>query len=670
MAAKDAKQRAEKIRAALREANYRYHVLDQPTISDEAYDKLFRELLTLEEANPALRDPHSPTQKVGATILDKFKKYKHHEPMLSLQNVYATEEMAEFFERWQASVGDKFDVVADLKLDGLAMELVYEKGRLKVAATRGDGTTGEDVTENVRTIRSIPLVLRGEHPDIVEIRGEVMLLKEDFIALNKERLEAGEATFANPRNAAAGSIRQLDPRIAAKRKLDFFSYGAGRMGDASLESLWDMMEQFRKWGLRTSPVAKRVKSFDEIEAFHSKIEKEREALPYEIDGIVLKVNSFKHQREMGFVARSPRWAVAYKFRAQEGITRLLDVAFQVGRTGAITPVAVLEPVQVGGVEVSSATLHNADQIETLGVRIGDKVVVKRAGDVIPNIQSVLTEARTGKEKPVRFPTKCPSCEGQVVRTEGEVAYRCVNVACPAKMAEAVKHFASKRAMNIEGLGDKWVDVFASAGLVTRISDLYKLTTKSLREIDRQGERSSEKLIQAIEESKTRPLARFLFGLGMRFVGERTADLLATHFGTLDSFMEATEEDLLNVEEVGEKVAASIAEFLGDKKNIQEIERMKKLGVLPEAAREDSSGPKTVLGKTFVITGELQGLSRRDAENLIRSHGGKVTGSVSKNTDFVVVGESPGSKLKKAEELGVALLDKSKLLNVLKKGAAS
>ncbi len=667
MADKKTKQRVEELREKIREHSHKYYVLDQPSISDAAYDKLFKELEQLEADNPDLRDAHSPTQKVGGAALDKFEKYRHREPMLSLQNVYSEEEMQDFYDRWTKTVGDDFDVVADPKLDGLAMELVYEDGRLVMAATRGDGVTGEDVTENVKTIRSVPLILRGKHPSLLEVRGEVIFLKEHFLALNEERLKAGEPTFANPRNAAAGTIRQLDPKITASRKLDFFSYGVGRLEGVKIESHWDLLQAFHNWGLRTSDIVKRVKSMAELQKFYEKVDETRAKLPYEIDGIVLKVNSFLHQRELGFVARSPRWGVAYKFKAQEEVTTLKDVAFQVGRTGVITPVAILEPVQVGGVEVSNATLHNADQIEKLGLKIGDKVVIKRAGDVIPNIQSVLTESRTGKERPIQFPKKCPACGGHVARAEGEVAFRCTNVACPAQMAEKVKHFASKRAMNIEGLGDKWVDQFAEKGLVTRISDLYTLTVEDLRKLERQGERSSEKLIASIDASRTRPLARFLFGLGIRFVGERTGDLLATHFGSLDNFLKASSEDLLNVEEVGEKVAASISEFLADPKNIEEIKRLKKAGVKPEEAPKETSGPKTVAGKVFVITGELEGMSRRDAETLIRTHGGKVTSSVSKNTDFVVVGESPGSKLAKAQELGISLLDKEALLSTLKSG---
>lgn len=658
------KARAEKLRHTLREHDYRYYVLDQPTVSDEAYDKLFRELVKIEEEHPELRDPLSPTQKVGGAPLDKFKKYQHREPMLSLQNVYSPDEMFEFYGRWAKIADGPFEVVGDPKFDGLAVELVYEDGRLVMAATRGDGVTGEDVTENVKTIRSVPLTLRGDHPDLLEVRGEILLLKSEFQKINAERAKNEEPLFANPRNAAAGTIRQLDPKITAARKLDLYCHSFGRIGANSARTHQQLLTLFGEWGLKVA-LGRLCRSLDDIQAYFADMERGREKLPYEVDGIVLKVNDFRLQRELGFVARSPRWGVAYKFRAQEGITRLVDVAFQVGRTGAITPVAVLEAVQVGGVEVTSATLHNADQIEALGLKLGDKVVVKRAGDVIPNIQSVIESERTGKEKPIHFPKKCPSCGGHVVRAEGEVAYRCVNVACPAQMAERVKHFASKRAMNIEGLGDKWVEQFAEKGLVKRLSDVYKLTASQLRELDRQGDRSSEKLIASIERSKRRPLARFLFGLGIRFVGERTAELLATHFGALDAFLKTDGERLTHVEEVGEKVAASIVEFLADPKNLEEIARLRKLGVEPEAAAQDAGSPKPLAGKTFVITGELEGLSRRDTETLIRSHGGKVTGSVSKNTDYLVVGESPGSKLKKAQKLEVPQLDKASLMALLK-----
>lgn len=653
------KDKVKKLRAELEEHSYRYHVLDKPTISDEAYDKLFDELLGLEEKHPDLKDPNSPTQKVGGEILEKFSKYKHGTPMLGLQNVYNEEECADFFRRWKDTIGKPFSVVAEVKFDGLAIELVYEKGLLKVAATRGDGETGEDVTENVKTIRSVPLRLRGDVPRLLEIRGEIILFKEDFKKLNEQRILEGEPTFANPRNAAAGSIRQLDPKIAAKRRLEFFCHSAGRIEGFKVDSQTLLMKYCQAWGLKTNPLSAELRSMEEIQNFFERMNQERNDLPYEIDGVVLKVNDFQHREELGLVARSPRWACAYKFKAQEGNTKLLDVIFQVGRTGAITPVAVLEPVWVGGVEVKRASLHNQDQIEILDARIGDTVVVKRAGDVIPDVQSVLTEKRTGKEKKIVFPKLCPECKGEIVRAEGEAAYRCTNIACPGKIVEAIRHFAAKRAMNIEGLGEKWVDLFYQAGLLKHFSSIYELTKKDLLTIERQGERSSDKLLEAIENSKTRPLDKFIFALGIRFVGERTAELLATHFGTLEKFLEATEEELVNVEEVGEKVASAITEFLGDKHNIEEIKRLLKRGVKPTPFVTERKG-NALDGMTFVITGTLPSLSRDEASDLIRSHGGKVTNSVSKNTNYLVAGEAAGSKLDKAEKLKVPILDEGQL----------
>lgn len=661
----DVQKKIEKLREEISEASYRYYVLDKPTISDEKYDKLFNELLALEEANPKLRSPYSPTQKIGGAALSKFQKYKHREMMLGLQNCYNEEEFGEYFARWKKDLGDDFRLVGEPKFDGLAIELVYEKGLLVVAATRGDGETGEDVTSNVKTIRSVPLKLRGDHPTLLEVRGEVILQKDDFKRLNEERAKAGEPLFANPRNAAAGSIRQLDPNIAAKRKLDFFGHGVGRVQGASIDGQVDMMKSLGAWGLRVNPMVRVLKKQAEVEAFYREIEEERDRLPYEIDGIVLKIDSFRHQRELGTVARSPRWAVAYKFRAQEGNTKLLDVQFQVGRTGAITPVAILEPVPIGGVMVSRASLHNEDQIAQLDIRIGDTVVVKRAGDVIPDVQSVVTDLRKGKEKKIKFPTHCPSCGGPVSRMDGEAAHRCTNRACPAQMAESLKHFVSKRAMNIEGLGDKWIDQFLEKRLIKHFSNLYDLTVDDLLSLDRQGKKSAEKLIAAIEKSKQVTLDRFIYGLGIRFVGERTAELLATHFGSLDRFLKATEEELLHVEEVGGTVAAAIREFLADKRNIDEVKRLLEKGVAPTSAALGEGATQNLKGMTFVITGTLPTLSREDAENLIRQHGGKVTSSVSKNTSYLVLGDAPGSKLKKAQDLGVRQIGEEELRALLK-----
>jgi DNA ligase (NAD+) len=661
----NAKSQIERLRKEIEDHSYRYYVLDQPDIADEQYDKLFAELVALEKQHPEYDSPTSPTKKVGGPPLDKFKKYKHREMMLSLQNVYNEEEAGDFFTRWEEALGTDFAVVAEPKFDGLAVELVYEEGKLVMAATRGDGETGEDVTENVRTIRSVPLRLRNNAPKLLEVRGEVILLKEDFKKLNQERAKEGEPLFANPRNAAAGSIRQLDPGIAARRRLDLFCHGIGQYQGPPQKSHWEMLEQFGNWGLKVTPLKSRLHGLKEIQKYYEKIERERESLPYEIDGVVLKVDAFAHQRELGFVARSPRWGVAYKFKAQEGNTRLSDVIFQVGRTGAITPVAVLEPVWVGGVEVKRASLHNEDQIAAIDVRIGDCVVVKRAGDVIPDVQSVLLHKRTGKEKKIVFPTKCPACGGKIHRNEEEAAYRCTNISCPARIAESLKHFASKRAMNIEGLGDKWIEILLKNEMLTHFSSIYDLTTEDLRKLDRQGERSAQKLIDAIERSKHSTLDRFIFALGIRFVGERTGELLAQHFGTLGKFLAAGPEDLVQVEEVGEKVAASISEFLSDKRNLREIELLLKKGVNPKGPERKNTGSSVLGGKTFVITGTLPSLSRDEATDLIKIHGGKITGSVSKKTDYVVVGEDAGSKLTKARELGITTLDEEALLKLIK-----
>lgn len=657
------KSRIEQLREQISEANYKYYVLDQPTISDEKYDALLRELLELEKKHPEFDDPSSPSHKVGGTPLEKFSKYRHRQPMLSLQNIYSEEELNDFYERWAGVIGNRFTVVGEPKFDGLAIELVYEDGVLTIASTRGDGETGENVTNNVKTIRSVPLKLRGHYPSLLEVRGEIIILKEDFEKINRERAKQQEPLFANPRNAAAGSIRQLDPNVTAKRHLDLFCHSVGAVEGMLFHTHWELIQMFSKWGLRTHSLKRELKSLPEIQDFFTEVEEQRDSLPYEIDGIVLKINELKNQRELGFVARSPRWAVAYKFKAQEGITKLNDVHFQVGRTGVITPVAVLEPVWIGGVEVKSATLHNEDQIKALGIKIHDTIVVKRAGDVIPNVQSVITTKRTGREKPIHFPIKCPSCGDKVITNEEEVAHRCINVACPARLAETLKHFASKRAMNIEGLGDKWVDILLEKKLIHHFSSLYDLTPETLQTLERQGERSAQKLVDAIQKTKTNTLDRFIFALGIRFVGERTAELLALHFGTLEKFMSATADDLLKVEEVGEKVASAIVQFLNDKKNKNEISRLLEKGVRPKSVK--SHGGTSLQGLTFVITGTLPSLSREEAANLIRTHGGKVTGSISKNTDYLVVGEEAGSKLTKARELGVKELSEAQLKSLIR-----
>lgn len=665
MVSSSIKQRVDHLRKEIEEHNYHYYVLDAPVISDEAYDKLFQELLKLESDYPELKNPLSPTQKVGGSVIDKFSKYKHSQLMLSLQNIYNAEESATFYKRWEDALGKTFSLLAEPKFDGLAIELIYKNGALEVAATRGDGETGEDVTENVKTIRSIPLHLRSPFPSLLEVRGEIILLKEDFEKLNQERAKSGEPLFANPRNAAAGSIRQLDPKIAAKRKLDFFPHGVASVKGLKAKTQLELLDSFRAWGLKTHTLYKELSSLVAVEKFYRQVENERDSLPYEIDGIVLKLNAFKDQEELGFVARSPRWAVAYKFKAQEGVTRLNDVLFQVGRTGVITPVAVLEPVWVGGVEVKRAGLHNEDQIRALGLKIGDTVVVKRAGDVIPDVVSVIEKKRTGREKAIVFPKKCPTCSSQIHRIEGEAAHRCPNIACPARLAEGLKHFCSKRAMNIEGLGDKWIDLLLENKLIHHFSTLYDLDKDALMTLERQGDRSAQKIVAAIQKSKDTTLDRFIFALGIPLVGERTAELLAIHFGSLERFMEASDEDFAQVEEVGPTVTQKIREFLDEPKNRNEIERLLKKGVEPKWETTKAGKEGNLKGMTFVITGTLPSLSRDEASQLIRQNGGKVTNSVSQKTDYVVVGEEAGSKLDKAQALGIRLLDEAGLRKLIK-----
>ncbi len=655
----------ENLRAEIRELDFRYYVLDSPLVSDAEYDRLFSQLLKLEAAHPELVDPASPSQKIGGEPLQAFKKHRHPEPMLGLANVYSPSEMQATFARWQEGIGQDFTVVAEPKFDGLAMELHYEGGILRTAATRGDGETGEDVTENVRTIRSVPLKLRGQAsviPDVLYVRGEVILMKDDFQKINAERARNGEPLFANPRNAAAGSIRQLDPKIAARRRLDLFCHGVSSTQRLGIDSQRDLLEQLTEWGLPTSPLHEIVDSLEQIELYYRSLESRRQSLAYEIDGIVLKINQFKHQRELGTIARSPRWAVAFKFKAMEAHTRLLSVTFQVGRTGAITPVAELEPVEIGGVFVKRAALHNEDQIRQLDLRVGDTVVVKRAGDVIPDIESVITQKRKGTEVPIVFPKKCPACNGPIFREEDEAAHRCQNAVCPARLAEGLSHFASKRAMNIEGLGDKWIAALMEAGIVSRFSDLYLLKASDLLKLERQGERSSEKLICAIDKSREGTLDRLIFALGIRLVGERTAELLASHLGSLDKLIQAGVEDLMRVDEVGPTVAQSIVHFLSDEKNRREIKLLQKEIRLAKSVQ--AAGGRQLEGLVFVVTGTLPTLSRPDCEALIRSHGGKVSAAVSKKTSYLVVGTDAGSKLEKARELGTQEISETKLRKLM------
>lgn len=656
-AVEDVTREIERLREEINYHNYRYYVLDDPIISDAEYDRLFRRLEELEAAHPELKTPDSPTQRVGAAPLEKFETVRHSVPMLSLANVASREEMQEFEERIRRFVKvDKIEYVGEPKVDGVAVELVYENGSLVEASTRGDGMVGENITQNVRTVRSVPLKLRREErpvPARLEVRGEVYLPKAAFRTLNREREEQGLAPFANPRNAAAGSLKQLDPRVTASRPLDLFCHGVGRIEGAEFATHWELIGAFADWGLKPVPMSQVLPDLEAVFAFYDRLAAQRNDLPYEIDGLVIKVNSLALQRRLGEVSRSPRWAVAYKFKAQQATTRVRDITVHVGRTGTLTPVAQLEPVALGGVTVKSASLHNQDEIDRKDVRIGDAVLVERAGDVIPYVVKVVTERRTGAERRFRMPAHCPACTGAVVREEGEAAHRCINRSCPAQLKESIRFFGARGALDIEGLGEKLVEQLVDRGLVRDLADLYHLRRDELSALERMGEKSAQNLLDALERSKATTLPRFLVGLGIRYVGEATAKALAEHFGELEPIMTASKEELEQVRDVGPEVAASIQAFFAEPRNRELVRRLREAGVhWPRAKRTEGK----LAGKTFVLTGALETMTRAEAQRLIEERGGKVSGSVSRQTDYVVVGESPGSKLARAQQLGVAILD--------------
>jgi len=668
------RKKIDSLRDEIRYHNYRYHTLDDIEIPDAEYDRLLRELQRLEASHPELVTPDSPTQRVGAEPSDALKTVEHRLPMLSLDNVFAGQELREFHKR----VADKLEFedgaedlqyAAEPKLDGAAISLLYEDGVLVRAATRGDGTTGEDITHNARTIESIPLRLLGEgFPKILEVRGEVFMPRAGFEAYNKKARAAGEKTFVNPRNAAAGSLRQLDPKLTAERPLDMYVYSVGLVeGGALPDHHSEIIEKLQSWGLKTCPESRVVAGVEGCLEYYDAIGSKRDALGYDIDGVVYKVDSLAMQRELGFVARAPRWAVAHKFPAQEELTKVIDVEFQVGRTGAITPVARLEPVFVGGVTVSNATLHNIDELNRKDVRVGDTAIVRRAGDVIPEVVSVIKSRRPKKTVRVKLPKRCPVCDSDVKREEGEAVARCTGgLYCKAQRAEALKHFVSRRAMDIEGLGAKLIEQFVDEDRIKNPSDIYRLTKTELAERERMGEKSAENLVNAIDASKSTTLPRFLYGLGIREVGEATAQNLASYFGSLPAIIEAKTEDLVKAPDVGPIVAKRIRDFLDEEHNIGVIRQLQDLGVQwpdtdPIQVAED--GP--LAGKTFVITGSLPGLTRDDAKALIQKEGGKVTGSVSKKTDYLLAGEKAGSKLTKAKSLEIEVLDLDGLRVLLK-----
>jgi DNA ligase (NAD+) len=657
--------RADHLRKEIERHNRLYHTLDKPEISDFDYDQLFSELLALEAAHPELRSPDSPTLRVGDRPLAGFTKADHRQPMLSLQNSYSPEEILEFDERVKKVLGRSGDIAyhCEPKFDGLAIELVYESGLFVRALTRGDGQTGEVVTSNIKTIRSIPMKLATSAP-ILEVRGEVLIFKRDFLDLNELQMELGEDTFANPRNAAAGSIRQLDPKVTASRPLRMICYAPGAVTGLEFKTQTEFIEKMGALGLPISEHYKICPSATAAVEFYHEILSRRRDLPFEIDGIVVKVNSLALQAELGQVARSPRWATAAKFKPEQAETVVEDIVVQVGRTGALTPVAIMRPVHVGGVTVTNATLHNESELQRKDVRIGDSVWVQRAGDVIPEVVGVLLEKRPKGSLPFSLPKNCPACQEEAVRPEGEVVLRCVNPSCPAVLKESLKHFVSRRAMNIDKVGDKIVDLLVDAGLVKSFADFYKLTIDDILSLPRQGDKSAANIIESIEKSKDSTLARVLYALGIRFVGEQTGKVLAQKLGSMEALLAASQEQLLEVEGVGEKVAASLFTALHRPAIRREIERLLKLGVTLAAKKPDAT--TTALGGlNIVITGTLP-VGRDEAKDLIESQGGKSGSSVSAKTDYLLAGEDAGSKMKKAQELGIPILTWDELLALIQK----
>jgi DNA ligase (NAD+) len=656
----EAERQIEQLRQQLHYHNYRYHVLDDPQITDAEYDRLMRRLQELEAAFPDLITPDSPTQRVGATPLGEFGTVLHSLPMLSLDNAFSADEVRDFDARLKRYLGqsDPIEYVAEPKIDGLAVELVYEDGQFVQGSTRGDGVRGEDITQNLRTIKTIPLRLiaaaRAPMPRRLEVRGEVYMTKRDFQRLNARREDEGEPTFANPRNASAGSLRQLDPRVTAARPLAIFCYGLGRVEGVSFQTHWDVLQTLSRWGFKINPHCETCQGIEAALAYYERLRQQREELPYEIDGVVFKVNSVALQEALGRRSRSPRWAVAYKFAPKQAVTRVKEITVQVGRTGALTPVALLEPVQVAGVEVSRASLHNPDEVARKDVRAGDWVVVQRAGDVIPEIVEVLKERRTGEEKPFEMPTRCPICGSAVVRLEDEVVPRCVGLSCAAKLKESIVHFASKRGMDIEGLGDKTVDQLVERGLVKDIGDLYFLTKDDLLKLDRLADKSASNLIAAIERSKQTTLPRFLYALGIRHVGEHVADVLAHEYPSWQALQHAAYEELQGIHEIGPRMAQSIVAFFQDAGNQAVLEKLHRGGVRATALKRPTVD-QSMRGKTLVFTGELQSCTRAEAKRLVEARGGRVTSSVSRSTSYVVSGADAGSKLDRARKLGVPVL---------------
>jgi DNA ligase (NAD+) len=656
------------LRETLHHHNYRYYVLDDPEISDAGYDRLMQELIRLEETHPQLASPDSPSARVGAPPLTRFDSISHTIPMLSLDNGFSNADVYDFDSRVKRNLGSDDDIAytAEPKMDGVAVELIYENGRLAAAATRGDGVTGELITANVKTIGAVPLLMQSGKllgvPSRLEVRGEVFIGIEAFKQLNQERMDQDLPPFANPRNAAAGSLRQLDSKITAGRPLDIFFYGVGTVTDVDLESHWDLLQSLQRWGFKINPLIRPKINVQGILEFYRELSEARHQLPYDIDGMVIKVDSLRQQQQLGATTRSPRWALAYKFEAIQETTLLENIEVQVGRTGVLTPVAHLSPINVGGATVSRATLHNEDEIEKKDVRVGDTVLVQRAGDVIPEVVKVILSKRSGVEKKYVMPDTCPVCGSPVVRMESESARRCINTNCSAQVKERIKHFASKGAFDIDGLGDKLVDQLVDKKFLSSYADLFKLSEETLAGLERMGAKSASNLISAIESSKLISFARFLYALGIRHVGEHVAVLLADQFDSLEALGNCSKEDLTAIDGVGPIVAESIAGFFKQEENLNTVYRILHSGVRIIFKADKKTGQLD--GKTFVLTGTLAGMTRRQAKDMILSAGGKVSGSVSRSTDFVVAGESPGAKLVKAQELGIAVIGENAFKELL------
>ncbi len=663
MTKEEAKKRIEELRKEIEYHNYRYYVLDSPIITDEEYDKLFKELIELEEKFPEFKSPNSPTQRVGAPPLNEFETVKHEVPMLSLDNAFNGDELMAFEKKIKRILGTKEEIeyIVEPKFDGLSISLIYRNGELVRGATRGNGLEGEDVTPNIRTIKTIPLFIDNP-PDLIEVRGEVVMFKKDFEELNRERKKGGESIFANPRNAAAGSVRQLDSSITAKRKLHFFAYALGIYKGVEFKTQEEILDYLRKKRFKVSPDFRKVRGIKKVIETCLWFQNRRDDYPFDMDGAVVKVNSLELQKKLGATTHAPRWAIAYKFPAEEKETVVRDIIIQVGRTGKLTPVAIFDPVFVSGSTVSRATLHNEDEIKKLDVRIGDHVIIRKAGSVIPEVVRVVKEKRTGKETPFKFPERCPVCGAKVVRLPGEADYRCTNASCPAQVKGRILHFVSRDAMDIENIGESLVNQLVDKNIIKDIGDLYYLKVDDLLPLERMGKILAEKIIRNIQNSKNRPLHRLIYGLGIFHVGKHVAEILTQKFKTMDEFLKAKIEDYMEIEGIGPKTAKSLYIFFHEPHNIELINKLKKAGVRMSEERKEG----TLKNLVFVFTGALKSMSRHEAEELVKNEGGSVSNSVSKKVNYVVVGENPGSKFEKAKKIGVKIIDEEEFLKLVGK----